>query len=248
MDRPLRIKIFADGADLDAMLRLAADPRIGGFTTNPTLMRKAGVADYETFARRVLEAIPDRPVSFEVFADDFPEMERQARAIAAWGPNVYVKIPVTDTAGNSAAPLIARLSSGGIAVNVTAVLTLRQVRDCADALAAATPAIVSVFAGRIADTGVDPVPVMAEALKILAARPRAELLWASPREILNVVQADAIGCPIVTVTSELLAKLPLIGRDLAVLSRETVEMFRRDALAAGYTIRTDTTPIRAATP
>lgn len=240
----LRIKVFADGADLDAMLRLAADPRIKGFTTNPTLMRKAGVADYEAFARRVLDAIPDRPVSLEVFADDFPTMERQARAIASWGPNVYVKIPITDTSGNSAAPLVEHLSAGGIAVNVTAVLMLDQVRACAQVLAPATPAIVSVFAGRIADTGVDPVPVMAEALKILAARPRAELLWASPRELLNIVQADAIGCPIVTVTSDLLAKLPLIGRDLAVYSRETVEMFRRDALAAGYTIRTDATPAR----
>lgn len=248
MNPPLRIKIFADGADLEAMLRLSADPRIKGFTTNPTLMRRAGVADYEGFARRVLEAIPDRPVSFEAFADDFPTMERQARAIASWGPNVYVKIPVTDTAGNSAAPLAARLSADGIAVNVTAVLTLDQVRACGEALAPATPAIVSVFAGRIADTGIDPVPVMEEALRILAARPRAELLWASPRELLNIVQADAIGCPIVTVTSDLLAKLPLIGRDLAAYSRETVEMFRRDALAAGYTIRTHATPARPAAP
>jgi transaldolase len=240
--RPLRIKIFADGADLDAMLRLAADPRISGFTTNPTLMRKAGIADYEAFGRRVLAAIPDRPVSLEVFADDFPTMERQARAIASWGRNAYVKIPVTDTAGTSAAPLIARLSADGIALNVTALLTLEQVRTTAAALAPAAPAVVSVFAGRIADTGVDPVPLMEEALRILAPRPRAELLWASPRELLNIVQADAIGCHIVTVTGDLLAKLPLLGKDLAEYSRETVEMFRRDALAAGYSIRTDNRP------
>lgn len=240
--RALRIKIFADGADLDAMLRLAADPRIRGFTTNPTLMRKAGIADYEAFGRRVLAAIPDRPVSLEVFADDFPTMERQARAIAGWGANAYVKIPVTDTAGTSAAPLIERLSADGIALNVTALLTLDQVRATAAALAPAAPAVVSVFAGRIADTGVDPVPMMEEALRILGERPRAELLWASPRELLNIVQADAIGCHIVTVTGDLLAKLELLGKDLAAYSRETVEMFRRDALAAGYSIRTDNRP------
>jgi len=240
--RTLRIKIFADGADLDAMLRLAADPRIRGFTTNPTLMRKAGIADYEAFGRRVLAAIPDRPVSLEVFADDFPTMERQARAIAGWGANAYVKIPVTDTAGTSAAPLIERLSADGIALNVTALLTLDQIRATAAALAPAAPAVVSVFAGRIADTGVDPVPMMEEALRILGERPRAELLWASPRELLNIVQADAIGCHIVTVTGDLLAKLPLLGKDLATYSRETVEMFRRDALAAGYSIRTDNRP------
>jgi transaldolase len=240
--RALRIKIFADGADLDAMLRLAADPRIRGFTTNPTLMRKAGIADYEAFGRRVLAAIPDRPVSLEVFADDFPTMERQARAIAGWGANAYVKIPVTDTAGPSAAPLIERLSADGIALNVTALLTLDQIRATAAALAPAAPAVVSVFAGRIADTGVDPVPMMEEALRILGERPRAELLWASPRELLNIVQADAIGCHIVTVTGDLLAKLELLGKDLAAYSRETVEMFRRDALAAGYSIRTDNRP------
>jgi transaldolase len=240
--RALRIKIFADGADLDAMLRLAADPRIRGFTTNPTLMRKAGIADYEAFGRRVLAAIPDRPVSLEVFADDFPTMERQARAIAGWGANAYVKIPVTDTAGTSAAPLIERLSADGIALNVTALLTLDQIRATAAALAPAAPAVVSVFAGRIADTGVDPVPMMEEALRILGERPRAELLWASPRELLNIVQADAIGCHIVTVTGDLLAKLELLGKDLAAYSRETVEMFRRDALAAGYSIRTDNRP------
>lgn len=240
--RALRIKIFADGADLDAMLRLAADPRIRGFTTNPTLMRKAGIADYEAFGRRVLAAIPDRPVSLEVFADDFPTMERQARAIAGWGANAYVKIPVTDTTGTSAAPLIERLSADGIALNVTALLTLDQVRATAAALAPAAPAVVSVFAGRIADTGVDPVPLMEEALRILGERPRAELLWASPRELLNIVQADAIGCHIVTVTGDLLAKLELLGKDLAAYSRETVEMFRRDALAAGYSIRTDNRP------
>jgi transaldolase len=248
MERPLRIKIFADGADIDEMMRLAADPRIKGFTTNPALMRRAGVADYEAFGRQALAAIPDRPVSLEVFADDFPTMERQARAIAGWGANAYVKIPITDTAGNSAAPLVARLSADGIALNVTALLTLDQVCACAAALDPTAPAIVSVFAGRIADTGVDPVPVMAEALRVLAARPRAELLWASPRELLNIVQADAIGCPIVTVTADLLAKLSLIGKDLTDYSRETVEMFRRDALAAGYSIRTYPMPAAPVMP
>jgi transaldolase len=240
--RALRIKIFADGADLDAILRLARDPRIRGFTTNPTLMRKAGIADYEAFGRQVLAAVPDRPVSLEVFADDFPTMERQARAIAGWGANAYVKIPITDTAGTSSAPLVERLSAEGIALNVTALLTLDQVRATAAALDPAASAVVSVFAGRIADTGVDPVPLMEQALRILTARPRAELLWASPRELLNIVQADAIGCHIVTVTGDLLAKLPLLGKDLATYSRETVEMFRRDALAAGYSIRTDKGP------
>lgn len=233
-----RIKIFADGADLDGMVRLSANPLIKGFTTNPTLMRKAGVTDYEGFARKVLAAIPRRPISFEVFADDFAAMETQARTIAGWGANVNVKIPVTDTQGRSAAPLIAKLSAAGIVLNVTAILSLDQVRTVAEALHPGTPAIVSVFAGRIADTGVDPVPLMTEALAILRPRPKAELLWASPRELLNIVQAEAIGCPIITVTSDLLAKLAFIGKDLSAYSRETVEMFYRDARAAGYAIDT----------
>ncbi len=235
----LKIKIFADGADFDSIMKLYADPRIKGFTTNPTLMRKAGIADYEAFGRKLLAAIPDRPISLEVFADDFPTMEKQGMAIASWGKNVNVKIPITNTKGESACPLIARLSKAGVVLNITAMMTLQQVRDVAAALDPATPAIVSVFAGRIADAGVDPVPLMREALTILQSRPKAELLWASPREPLNVLQADEIGCPIITVTNDLLAKLPLIGKDLTDYSRETVEMFRRDAVAAGFQIRTN---------
>jgi transaldolase len=234
----LKIKIFADGADFDSIMKLYADPRIKGFTTNPTLMRKAGISDYEAFGRKLLGAIPDRPISLEVFADDFPTMEKQGRAIASWGKNVNVKIPITNTKGESACPLIAHLSKAGVVLNITAMMTLDQVRDVAAALDPATPAIVSVFAGRIADAGVDPVPLMREALAILKSRPKAELLWASPRELLNVLQADEIGCPIITVTGDLLAKLPLIGKDLTEYSRETVEMFRRDAVAAGFDIRT----------
>lgn len=235
----LKIKIFADGADFDSIMKLYADPRIKGFTTNPTLMRKAGIADYEAFGRKLLAAIRDRPISLEVFADDFPTMEKQGMAIASWGKNVNVKIPITNTKGESACPLIARLSKAGVVLNITAMMTLQQVRDVAAALDPATPAIVSVFAGRIADAGVDPVPLMREALTILESRPKAELLWASPRELLNVLQADEIGCPIITVTNDLLAKLPLIGKDLSDYSRETVEMFRRDAVAAGFQIRTN---------
>jgi transaldolase len=232
----LGVEIFADGADLDGIKAMYAKPWIRGFTTNPTLMRKAGVADYRRFAEQVLQVVPDRPVSFEVFADDFAEMERQAREIASWGPNVDVKIPVMNTRRESAGPLIQRLSRAGVQVNVTAVLTLQQVKAITASLAEDTRAIVSVFAGRIADTGVDPVPAMREALKILQARPRAKLLWASPRELLNVVQASDIGCHIITVTNELLAKLSLLGKDHDDYSLETVEMFRRDAVAAGYTI------------
>jgi transaldolase len=232
----LGVEIFADGADLDGIKAMYAKPWIRGFTTNPTLMRKAGVADYRRFAAQVLQVVPDRPVSFEVFADDFAEMERQAREIASWGPNVDVKIPVMNTRRESAGPLIQRLSRAGVQVNVTAVLTLQQVKAITASLAEDTRAIVSVFAGRIADTGVDPVPAMREALKILQARPRAKLLWASPRELLNVVQASDIGCHIITVTNELLAKLSLLGKDHDDYSLETVEMFRRDAVAAGYTI------------
>jgi transaldolase len=232
----LKIKIFADGADIAGIKKSAADPRVSGFTTNPTLMRSAGVNDYKAFALDVLKVVPDRSVSFEVFADDFPTMEAQAREIASWGPNVYVKIPVTDTKGNPSAPLIARLSKDGIKLNVTAMLTLDQVTEVGAALAPSTPAIVSVFAGRIADTGRDPVPHMAEALRILASRPKAELLWASPRELLNIFQADGIGCHIITVTGDLLNKLALVGKDLGEYSRETVAMFHRDATAAGFSI------------
>lgn len=230
----LKIKLFADGADLAGIMEMHADPRIAGFTTNPTLMRKAGVADYEAFARDLLGHVTDRPVSLEVFADDAAEMERQARRLAALGPNVNVKIPVTNTAGESMAPLVGRLAAEGVQLNITAILKLDQVREIGAALDPGTPAIVSVFAGRIADTGRDPVPMMAEALTILADKPKAELLWASPRELLNIFQADAIGCHIITATPDILKKLALVGKDLAAYSLETVEMFRRDAVAAGY--------------
>ncbi len=238
MDRlsDLNIKIFADGADLDEILTFVANPLIRGFTTNPTLMRKAGVDDYEGFARDVLEAVPELPVSFEVFADEFDEMERQARLIASWGDNVNVKIPVTNTRSEPAGDLVERLSADGIKLNVTAVLTLDQVRMIGERLDPDAPAIVSVFAGRIADTGVDPVPVMREARDILSEKPDAELLWASPRELLNVFQADGIGCHIITATQNILNKLSLVGRDLGEYSLDTVKMFYDDAASAGYSI------------
>jgi len=234
----LRVKIFADGADFDGIMKMYANPLIRGFTTNPTLMRKAGVADYEAYARKLLAAVPDRPVSLEVFADEFDEMERQALAIASWGRNVNVKIPVTNTRREFAGPLIRRLSTAGVALNVTAVFTLEQVKRVTDCLSADTPAIVSVFAGRIADAGIDPVPLMAEAVKILATKPKAELIWASPRELLNIIQADAVGCHIITVTHDILAKLGLIGKNQDDYSLETVQMFYRDAAAAGFSIAT----------
>ncbi len=232
----LRVKIFADGADLQDIRTLAAKPWISGFTTNPTLMRKAGVADYKTFAREVLQVVRDRSVSFEVLADEFDEMERQALEITSWGRGIYVKIPVTNTRGDFSGPLIRRLTQAGVRVNVTAVFTPDQVRAVTDSLADGTPASVSIFAGRIADTGVDPVPVVREALKILRARKEAELIWASPREVLNIVQADQVGCHIITVTSDILDKLSLLGKDHQRFSLETVEMFHRDAAAAGYVI------------
>lgn len=238
----LKIKIFADGADLDGMLAMYADPRIHGFTTNPTLMRKAGVTDYEAFARTVLERITDRPISFEVFADTFDDMERQARWIAGWGPNVNVKIPITNTRGASSAGLVKRLSADGITVNVTAIMTIEQVREVAAALHPESQSIVSVFAGRVADTGRDPVPHMRECLECLSERPGAALLWASPRELLNLFQADEIGCHIITMTNDLLAKLAMVGKDLDLFSRETVEMFRADAEAAKFTLVSKSTP------
>jgi transaldolase len=233
----LKVKLFADGADLAGMKEMAANPLIRGFTTNPTLMRKAGIADYRGFAREVLAAIPDRPVSFEVFADDFGEMETQAIEIASWGRNVNVKIPVTNTRGEFAGALIERLSKRGVQVNVTALLTLEQVERVTERLAPQTPAIVSVFAGRVADTGVDPMPLMKKAVGILKSKPKAELIWASPRELLNVFQADAVGCHIITATNDILKKLSLVGKDLGKYSLETVEMFYKDAKAAGYSIR-----------
>jgi transaldolase len=232
----LRIKLFADGADKAGMLDMARLPYVAGFTTNPTLMRKAGVVDYKAFAREVLQAIPDRPISFEVLSDEFAEMERQARLIATWGANVYVKIPVTNTRSQPSYGLIRRLSEAGIKLNVTAILTLEQVRAVAAALAGETPSVVSVFAGRIADTGRDPVPLMAAAVELLRPYPREELLWASPRELLNVFQADALGCHIITATNDVLKKLTLVGKDLAAYSLDTVKMFHDDARQAGYTL------------
>ena len=232
----LTIKIFADGADLKGMKEAAAQPYIRGFTTNPTLMRQAGISDYKQFALEVLKLIPDRPVSFEVFADDFPTMEAQGREIASWGSNVYVKVPVTNTKGEFAGPLLSRLSSAGIMLNVTAIMTNAQVKRVAAALAKDTPAIVSVFAGRIADTGRDPVPLMREAVALLKERPQAELLWASPRELLNIFQADEIGCHIITVTGDVIRKLALVGKDLDKYSLETVAMFHKDAVTAAFTI------------
>ena len=234
----LKVKLFADGADLAGIREMAANPMIRGFTTNPTLMRKAGVADYKSFALQVLGVVKDLPISFEVFDDDFSEMEKQAHEIASWGKNVNVKIPVTNTRGEFCGPLVERLSRGGVQLNVTAVMTVEQVRRVADRLAPDIPAIVSVFAGRIADTGRDPVPIMAEAVKVLKSRPRAELIWASPRELLNIFQADAIGCHIITATNDILKKLSLVGKDLDRYSLETVEMFYKDAKAAGYSIAT----------
>ena len=232
----LTVKVFADGADLDEILALAENPRISGFTTNPTLMWKAGLTDYEDFARRLLERITRHPISFEVFADDADEMRRQARLIASWGDNVYVKIPVTTTSGESMAPLVRELSEDGIQVNVTALFTTAQVELVTAAVKDGAPSYISVFAGRIADAGVEPVPLMAKAVDIMTAAPRAELIWASPREILNVVQANEVGCHVITLTHDLLAKLDSLGKNLEQFSLETVRMFHRDAVTAGFTL------------
>ncbi|HEY4094416.1 MAG TPA: transaldolase [Baekduia sp.] len=229
-------KIFADGADLDGILRLAEDPMISGFTTNPTLMWKAGLTDYADFAERLLEQIRDKPISFEVFADDDAEMRRQALKLAAWGPNVYVKIPVTTTGGTSTATLVRELSEDGVQVNVTALFTTAQVELITAAVADGAPSCISVFAGRIADAGIDPLPIMSRAVAIMADAPRAQLIWASPREVLNLVQADSIGCHIITMTHELLPKVKSLGKDLDLFSLETVQMFHRDAAAAGFTL------------
>jgi transaldolase len=232
----LNVKIFADCADLDGILVFAEDARISGFTTNPTLMWKAGLTDYRAFAERLLERITKQPISFEVFADSPEEVRRQARLIASWGDNVYVKIPVTTTTGETMAPLVRELSESGIKVNVTAVFTAAQVELVTAAVKDGAPSYLSVFAGRIADAGIDPQPIMARAVDILVDAPRAELIWASPREILNVVQADHVGCHIITITHDLLAKLDSLGKDLDQFSLETVQMFRRDALAAGFSL------------
>ena len=232
----LSTRIFADGADLDGILALAADPRITGFTTNPTLMWKAGLTDYSDFAQRLLERITRHPISFEVFADDAEEMRRQAKVIAGWGENVYVKIPVTTTAGESMVPLVNELSESGVKVNVTALFTTAQVELVTAAVRDGAPAFLSVFAGRIADAGIDPLPIIARSVDVMVDAPRAELIWASPREVLNVVQADSVGCHIITMTHDLLPKLDLLGKDLEQFSLETVRMFHRDAAAAGFTI------------
>lgn len=231
----LKIKIFADGANLDSVLKLSASPWIRGFTTNPTLMRQAGVQDYRSFARDVLQAVAGRPVSFEVLSDDLVRMEAEAETIAGWGPNVFVKVPITTTEGRSTAGLIRSLGRRGVRLNVTAILTGHQVDQVVEGVAEAPAAYVSVFAGRIADTGRDPIPVMRQSLDSIRAFPGVELIWASPRELLNIIQADSIGCHIITVTHELLGKLHLLGRDLSEYSLETVRMLHRDAMCAGYT-------------
>lgn len=233
----IRLKLFMDGVDLTAMRAAYLERSVQGFTTNPTLMRRGGVTDYESFVRAAIRDIPDMPLSFEVFSDDFTEMEREARTIATWGGYTYIKIPITNTRGESSLPLIERLSHDGLRINVTAILTLDQVRGAASVLDAETPSIVSVFAGRIADTGIDPVPLMSEAVRILAPNKRAELLWASPRELLNLFQASDCGCHILTATPDILKKLSLVGRDLEQYSLETVRSFHEDACEAGYKIR-----------
>jgi transaldolase len=230
----LNVKIFADGADLNSILELYRNPYISGFTTNPTLMRNSGISDYERFARHVLEHIKDRPISFEVFSDEFDDMKRQAHKIATWGENVYVKIPVTNTRAESSAELVKCLAAEGVKLNVTALMTLDQVRQVSEALGSYTSSYISVFAGRIADTGYDPVPLMKEAVQIMARYSTQELIWASPRELLNIFHADEIGCHIITVTHDILKKLPVIGKDLEEYSLDTVKMFRSDAIKAGF--------------
>jgi transaldolase len=231
-----RVKIFADGADRASILDLAANPLIKGFTTNPTLMRKAGITNYESFGRSLAREIPNRPFSFEVLSDDFDEMEQQALQIATWGDNVYVKIPITDTRGRSSAALVKRLADQGVKVNVTALMTLDQVDGVVPSLRDGPPSCISIFAGRVADAGCDPLPILCQALARIRAYPQIELIWASPRELFNIVQAEQIGCHIITVTHDLLKKLPLIGRDLTDYSLDTVKMFVNDARAASFTL------------
>jgi transaldolase len=230
----LKIDLYADGADVRDMVAARESGVVKGFTTNPTLMKKSGVTDYESFAKEALKAVSGMPISFEVFADDFAEMERQARRICTWGDSVFVKIPITNTKGESAIPLIKRLTSAKIKLNITAILTVKQVREVVGALDTGTPAIVSVFAGRIADTGFDPVPLMKECAGIVKQKPKAQLLWASPRELLNIFQAEQVGCHIITVTSDILKKLSMVGKSLDELSLDTVKMFYNDAAAAGF--------------
>ena len=229
-----KIKLFADGADKVGIMEMYQNPRIDGFTTNPTLMRKAGITDYVAFAKDLLMEIPDKPISFEVFADEFNEMERQALEIAGWGNNVYVKIPIMNTKRKTSYELVRKLSQAGVQLNITAMMTLGQVNKLAEVVQGGASCFVSVFAGRIADTGIDPVPLMQKALEILKESPNAELLWASPREVLNVYQAESIGCHIITATNDILKKLDLNGKNLDVYSQETVQMFFNDAEAAGF--------------
>jgi transaldolase len=230
----LKVKIWADGADKKGMIELNQKSFIRGFTTNPTLMKKAGLTDYEGFAKDVLQSITDKPICFEVFSDEFNEMERQALKIQSWGKNVYVKIPITNTRGESAVPLIEKLSSQGVKLNITAMLTVEQIRSASDAIQLGVPSVVSIFSGRIADTGIDPTKAVKELVQFLKPKPNVELLWASCRELLNIFQADEAGCHIITVTHDILAKLPLIGMNLDQLSLDTVKMFHRDASAAGF--------------
>lgn len=234
MQKKFRVKVFADGADRAGMLEMNRNPLISGFTTNPTLMRKAGISDYAAFARTMLADIPDKPLSFEVFSDELDEMERQGRLIATWGPNVYVKIPITNTKGVSTTPVIQALSAAGIRLNITAILTEEQVESIIPALRQGPGAFISVFAGRLADSGLDPLPMMKRVVARLAPTPHLELIWASPREVLNLVQADEIGCHIITMTNDLIKKIPLFGKDPAAFSLETVQMFYEDACKAGF--------------
>lgn len=233
----LNIKLYADGADIGEMYELYNKKIVSGFTTNPSLMRKSGVKDYKEFAKQVLELIPDMPISFEVFSDDFHEMEKEVREISSWGDNVYVKVPITNTKGTSTLPLIEKLSNDGIKLNVTAILTLGQVRSTVRVTSDKVPTIISVFAGRIADTGIDPTRIMRmSAVELISTKTKTELLWASTREVLNIIQAQDCGCDIITVTPDILKKLPMLGKDLTQLSLETVQMFHNDALSAGYKI------------
>ena len=234
--KKLHVKLFADGADLAGMLEMYSKPYIQGLTTNPTLMKKAGITNYEKFARDVLLRISDKPISFEVFSDDLNEMIIQARKISGWGSNVYVKIPITNTQGISTLPIIETLTQENIKINVTAIMTVDQVKEISIALNSTVPSYVSVFAGRISDTGVNPIPTMIEILQVLASNKNAEVIWASPRELLNVFQANEIGCHIITATNDILTKLKLLGKDLTEYSLETVEMFHNDAVSAGYSI------------
>ena len=232
----LKVKLFADGAELKVIAELNKNPWIKGYTTNPTLMRKANIADYKAFSLDVLKIVPDKPISFEVFSDDFDEMEAQANEIASWGNNVYVKIPVSNTRAEFSGPLIKRLADAGVQLNITAMMTPAQVTRVLACLSPGVPSCLSVFAGRIADSGRDPIPIMAECVKLLKSNPKAELIWASPRELLNIFQADAVGCHIITATNDVLSKLPNVGKDLDQYSLETVQMFRQDALKAGFNI------------